>query len=200
MIKINSMTDNEIKEMAEAFADYDYGKNEKGLVVYFPDREKLIANLTAMIRSALQCGMVYATSEQKEGIIIITDTTEPMPFIPMLKLFHSMIKALTFKGFTNFTKHAQSGGGSIEAKFRKEKKQFIQVEMLVVRKQYQGQGYMRKLLGKAFELADKKQLPCIIVTDAALKKDKYVHLGMKLVNTRQADDGVFMYDMVRENH
>ena len=59
---------------------------------------------------------------------------------------------------------------------------------------------MRKLLGKAFELADKKQLPCIIVTDAALKKDKYVHLGMKLVNTRQADDGVFMYDMVRENH
>lgn len=197
MIRIDSMTEQEITEIAEAFADYNYASNEKGMLYLFPDRERLINYLKVMIHSALKCHMVYGTSENKEGVIILTDTTNPMPFIPMVKLFASMIKTLGFKTFNNFVKHAQSGGGSIEAKFRKEKKQFIQVEMLAVRKQFQGQGHMRTLLNTAFELSDTKNLPCIVVTDAALKKDKYVHLGMTLVNTRQIDEGAYMYDMVR---
>lgn len=82
-------------------------------------------------------------------------------------------------------------------KFRKEKRQFIQIEMLAVQKQFQDQGHMRALISNAFELADKKGLPCILVTDAALKKDKYVHLGMELANTRKVDEGSYLYDLIR---
>ena len=41
-------------------------------------------------------------------------------------------------------------------------------------------------------------LPVIVSTDAKLKKDKYEHIGMKLVNTRTLGERSFMYDFVRD--
>ncbi|WP_373212534.1 hypothetical protein [Ruminococcus sp. 5_1_39BFAA] len=58
---------------------------------------------------------------------------------------------------------------------------------------------MRALISNVFELADQKGLPCILTTDAELKKDKYVHLGMELVNTRKVDDGAYLYDLLRKS-
>lgn len=198
MTPVKSMTEEEINSVAEAFADYSYEYGERGLIYLFPNRDTLIEYLKGMVKAGLKSEMVYTNGPNREGFIIITDTTNPMKTGPMLMMFKSMIKALGIKGFKNFVKHCQSGGGSIEMKFRKEKKQFIQIEMLAVRKQFQGQGHMRELISNAFELADKKGLPCILVTDAALKKDKYVHLGMELVNTRKVDEGSYLYDLIRK--
>lgn len=197
MMPVNSMTEEEITRVAEAFADYPYAPGERGLIYLFPEREALIAYLKVMVRAGLKAGMVYTSSENREGFIIITDTTKPMPLGAMLAMFKGMIKALGWRGFQNYAKHCQAGGGSIEMKFRKKKRQFIQIEMLAIQKQFQGQGHMRALIGNAFELADKKGLPCILVTDAALKKDKYLHLGMELVNTRKVDEGSYLYDLIR---
>lgn len=197
MIPVNSMTEEEINSVAEAFADYSYAPGERGLIYLFPERKALITYLKVMVRAGLKAGMVYTNGKNREGFIIITDTTKPMPLGAMLTMFKGMIKALGFRGFQNYTKHCQSGGGSIEMKFRKEKRQFIQIEMLAVQKQFQDQGHMRALISNAFELADKKGLPCILVTDAALKKDKYVHLGMELANTRKVDEGSYLYDLIR---
>lgn len=198
MIPVKSMTEKEICAVAEAFADYSYAEGERGLLYLFPAREPLIAYLKTMVQAGLKAGMVYTNSESREGFIIITDTTKPMPLGPMLRMFGGMIRALGLRGFGNFARHCQSGGGSLEMKFRKEKRQFIQIEMLAIQKQFQGQGHMRALIGNAFELAEQKGLPCILTTDAALKKDKYVHLGMRLVNTRRVDDGAYLYDLIRE--
>ena len=71
--------------------------------------------------------------------------------------------------------------------------------MLVVCKQYQGQGYMRKALDIAFEEGRKRQCPVLLDTDAALKRDKYVHLGMNNIQTRKFDEGACLYDLVKEN-
>lgn len=198
MIPVRSMTEEEIDDVAQAFADYPYAEGERGLIDLFPGREQLLSYLKVMVRCALRSQMVYTNSENREGFIVITDTTRPMRTGPMLSMFLGMIKALGVKGFSNYVKHCQSGGGSIEMKFRKEKRPFIQVEMLAVRKKYQGQGHMRGLLENAFALARQKGLPCILVTDAALKKDKYVHLGMELVNTRKVGEGSYLYDLLRE--
>lgn len=198
MIPVRSMTEEEINDVAEAFADYSYGENERGLVYLFPNRDKLIAYLKVILRIGLKAGMVYTCSSKREGFIAITDTTKPIPMRLMIQMFTEMIKALGLRGFVNFSKHCQSDGGSIEMKLRKEKKDFIQVEMLAVRKQFQGQGHMRALIENAFELADKKGLPCIVVTDAELKKNKYAHLGMELINTRKVDEGAYLYDLMRK--
>ncbi|MCR5603782.1 MAG: GNAT family N-acetyltransferase [Lachnospiraceae bacterium] len=98
----------------------------------------------------------------------------------------------------NFTREFQVGGASLEKNYRDNRKQFVQIELLAVRKEYQGKGFMRPLVETAFETAKKAKLPVIVSTDAKLKKDKYEHIGMKHVNTRMLGEKSFMYDLVRE--
>ena len=130
MIPVKSMTEEEIAGVAEAFADYSYADGEHGLICLFSKREALIAYLRTMVRAGLKAGMVYTNGPDREGFIIITDTTKPMPLGPTLMMFKGMIRALGFRGFQNFIKHCQSGGGSIEMKFRREKRQFIQISKI----------------------------------------------------------------------
>ena len=92
----------------------------------------------------------------------------------------------------------QAGGESLERRYRSEKRQFVQIELLAIKKEYQGKGFMRSLVETAFEVADRNHLPVILSTDAKLKKDRYEHLGMSLVNVRQMDERSFMYDLARE--
>ena len=191
-----------MREYAEVFAYYDYGDDEIGMVPYYPgypDRTRLINYLVAMISVANDYNAVYATSKRKEGIIILTDTTAPYPAAASFKMMWRMTKALGLKNFMDIIKKFQAGGASLEKKYRDAKKQFVQIELLAVKKEYQGQGFMRPLVENAIELADKKHIPVILSTDAKLKKDKYEHLGLSLVNTRKLGEKSFMYDLVRDN-
>ncbi|MBQ8913580.1 MAG: GNAT family N-acetyltransferase [Lachnospiraceae bacterium] len=196
------LTKEEMREYAEAFAYYDYGDDEIGMVPYYPgypDRTRLINYLVAMISVANDYNAVYATSKRKEGIIILTDTTAPYPAAASFKMMWRMTKALGLKNFMDIIKKFQAGGASLEKKYRDAKKHFVQIELLAVKKEYQGQGFMRPLVENAIELADKKHIPVILSTDAKLKKDKYEHLGLSLVNTRKLGEKSFMYDLVRDN-
>ena len=85
----------------------------------------------------------------------------------------------------------------------KEKKPYIFVGLVCVREQYQGQGYMRKVLDLAFAEGDRLGVPVILETDAKSKCDKYVHLGMELAGAHdacQVDDlGIYgkLYDLIK---
>ncbi|MCM1126473.1 MAG: hypothetical protein NC429_08360 [Lachnospiraceae bacterium] len=79
---------------------------------------------------------------------------------------------------------------------KKEKKNFIKIELAAVAKPYQGQGYMRKTLDIAFRAGQERKLPCILDTDGRLKRDKYIHVGMQLAGTRKIEDGLYLYDMM----
>jgi ribosomal protein S18 acetylase RimI-like enzyme len=201
MLNRVKLTEREMKEFAEVFAYYDYGSEEIGMVPLFPDypdRKRLVDYLVAMIRTANEYDAVYATSDKKEGIIIITDTSKPYPASVMIKMMWRMMRALGFSNFLNIMKKFQAGGASQEKEYRDSKKQFVQIELLAVRKEYQGKGFMRPLVETAFEIGQKEMLPVIVSTDAKLKKDKYEHIGMKHMNTRKLDEKSFMYDLVRE--
>ena len=201
MLNKVKLSTEEIREFAEVFANYDYGAEEIGMVPLFPgypDSNKLVNYLSAMIRTANEYGAVYGTSDRKEGIIILTDTTHPFPEKAMIKMMLRMMIALGVKNFGQIMKKFQAGGASLEKTYRDSKKQFVQIELLAVREAYQGKGFMRPLVETAFELADRGNLPVIVSTDAGLKKDKYAHIGMKLVNTRKLGEKSFMYDLVRE--
>ena len=183
------------------FAYYDYGNDEIGMVPYYPgypDRTKLVNYLVAMISVAKEYDAVYATSDKKEGIVILTDTTHPFPKSAMFKMMWRMVRALGLKNFSDIIKKFQAGGASLEKTYRDSKKHFVQIELLAIRKEYQGKGLMRPLVETAFEVAKQGNLPVIVSTDAKLKKDKYEHIGMKLVNTRTLGERSFMYDLVRD--
>ena len=89
------------------------------------------------------------------------------------------------------------GGASLQDRMDKERKPYIFVGLVCVREQYQGQGYMRKVLDIAFAEGDRLGVPVILETDAKSKCDKYVHLGMELARTH--DLGAFgkLYDLIK---
>ena len=89
------------------------------------------------------------------------------------------------------------GGASLQDRMDKERKPYIFVGLVCVREQYQGQGYMRKVLDLAFAEGDRLGVPVILETDAKSKCDKYVHLGMELAGTH--DLGAFgkLYDLIK---
>ncbi len=134
----------------------------------------------------------------KEGILILTDTTHPYPGTAMFKMLWRMARALGFKNFSNIIKKFKAGGASLEKTYRDSKNQFVQIELLAVKKEHQGKGFMRPLAETAFEVAKQGNLPVIVSTDAKLKKDKYEHIGMKHINTRTLGEKSFMYDLVKE--
>ena len=78
---------------------------------------------------------------------------------------------------------------------KKNGEKFLSVEMLCVRKEYQGKGYMRKAMNDIFQLADEKGLP-VLETDETLKADKYRHLGMEQEGVRRFTPEIAFYEMI----
>lgn len=103
-----------------------------------------------------------------------------------------------FQNMKQFIDACFSDGGTIETRMQKEKRKFLRIEMLVVRKEFQGQGYMRRMMDFAYALAEERRIPVILDTDDKDKASRYVHLGMKLDRVRSCGERFHMYDLIRE--
>jgi GNAT superfamily N-acetyltransferase len=154
--------------------------------------------MKSFVIAGMESGTFYST-DHGEGYILITGTKGNHPgFSSLVKMTVIMKNALGGLGkLFSFLKQANSGCDKkpLEIQMKKQKKPYVKVEMLIVTEKYQGQGYMRKLMEFAYKIADKNGCPCILDTDAKGKCDRYVHLGMKLVQTRTAA-GCKIYDLM----
>ena len=181
----------------EVFVDYQYEDGEQGLFYLFPNKEAVRAYMSAFVRAGVRMGWMYATSEKREAYIMISDS-ESSPSVPvLLEFIKGGLKAFGFRGCISYIKALRSGGKSLESRMKKDKKDFIKIELLAVTKPCQGQGYMRKALDIAFRMGQDRKLPCILDTDGILKRDKYIHLGMKPAGTRKIGENSYLYDLVK---
>ena len=197
-VKLGNMTEGEIENIVEAFADYQYEDGEQGLFYLFPNKEAVRAYMRAFVRAGVRMGWMYSTSEKREAYIMISDSRSS-PSVPVLLEFaKDALKAFGFKGCISYVKALKSGGKSFESRMKNDKKDFIKIELLAVTKPYQGQGYMRKALDIAFRMGQERKLPCILDTDGSLKRDKYIHLGMGLAGTRKIGENSYLYDLVKQ--
>ena len=196
-VKLKSMTKKEIESIAEAFADYQYEDGEQGLFHIFPDKEAVKAYMRAFARAGLRSGWMYATSKNREAYIMISDSRSKPSVPALLEFVNGTLKALRLKGCISYLKMLSKTEKSFESRMKKDKKDFIKVELLAVTKPYQGQGYMRKALDIAFRMGQDSKLPCILDTDGILKRDKYVHLGMQSVGKRKLGENMYLYDLVK---
>ncbi|MBR1752786.1 MAG: GNAT family N-acetyltransferase [Ruminococcus sp.] len=81
-------------------------------------------------------------------------------FADGMKMIFAEKKALGgFGKMKDFVSACFCEGGSIETGMKKAKRKFIRIEVLVVRPEYQRQGFMRKMLDSVYRLADRKDLP-----------------------------------------
>ena len=123
---------------------------------------------------------------------------EKMGFKTMWPIVCGMLHNSTLKRLLQFGIAIKRGGASLQDRMDKEKKPYIFVGLVCVREQYQGQGYMRKVLELAFAEGDRLGAPVILETDAKSKCDKYVHLGMELAGVRDIGEFGKLYDLIKK--
>ena len=197
-VKVNTLTETEIRSIGDAFADFAYAEAECGMSYLAKDRQAVSDYICAYVRMAIKERVLYSTSEKHEAFIAFKRAGLTMSLSSAADLLGTAYRSADFthiltacKGFL----HSGKGYGAILSKF---KIPYIYVGMVAVTKDYQGQGYMRKLLEIAFEEGRKHGMPVVLDTDAKLKKAKYDHLGMKCVTTQHIADGAELYGMVYE--
>ena len=197
-VKINTLTEAEIRSIGDAFADHVYADGEFGMRYLAKDRQAVSDYICAYVRMAIKERVLYSTSDRHEAFIAFKMNGHGMSLSSAADLLGTAYKCADLshiftacKGFL----HSGKGYGAILSQF---KIPYIYVGMVAVTKAYQGQGYMRKLLEIAFEEGRRHAMPVVLDTDAKLKKAKYEHLGMKCVTTQHIADGAELYGMVYE--
>lgn len=155
-------------------------------------------HMKACFLAGYESGCLYSTSRRGEGYILVTCKGQDLSFKSGVWMIRAIVKNLGgLRGGIQFVRRIATGGKTYEDELKKKKIPYANLAMLVVRKEYQGQGYMRLLMEMLYQIADEKNLAVILETDAENKVERYEHLGMKLVKTRDLGEGVFMYDLYR---
>lgn len=196
MIKITEADEKIIHDIGYAFANYDYG-GEHGLIDAFPSRESVAAFICGYVRMALKSGMLYSTSENGEGYIAYKLPGQKVRLKAALPLAKGLLGSMKIGELIRFARIMSKGGSGLGKELDKKKKPYIYVGLVCVREQFQGQGYMRKVMSAAFAEGNRLGVPVILDTDAKSKCDKYVHLGMELVGTRNFGEHGVLYDLIK---
>lgn len=206
-MKVENLTKEELVRIGSAIGDsfyeHEYGKSangvqEKGLAELVGSRERMRKYMTACLIAGYESGGLYTTSENHEGYIVVLTPDTKMGIGTSLGMVCRIIGSVGLGSALRMVKQMRKGGISYEDELKKKKVKYAFLGMLVVRNEYKGQGYMRKLMEMLYEIADEKHLPIVFDTDAKNKADKYVHLGMTLAKTRDMGNGVILYDLYRE--
>lgn len=206
-IKVTNLSENEIeqicREIGDSFYNHAYGRKKDGTTEYglrklLDSREKMYQHMKACFLAGYESGCLYSTSSRGEGYILVTCKGQDLSFQSGIRMIRAIVKNLGgLRGGIQFVRRIATGGKTYEDELKKKKIPYANLAMLVVRKEYQGQGYMRLLMEMLYQIADEKNLAVILETDAENKVERYEHLGMKLVKTRDLGEGVFLYDLYR---
>ena len=102
-----------------------------------------------------------------------------------------------FQKVLDYSRISSNDGGTISQEIMKRNARYVSVDILVVLKQYQHQGFMREMMEFVYAHAQQYGIMVALETDDILKAKKYEHLGMILYRTRNCGHGYHVYDMIR---
>ena len=188
MIRCQNLTE---AELAEIGAQIAHGfLAEEGCFSVLPAEaaEKLF---TLIVTTCYETGHLYTTGENREGFCVYWTKKERPGAWVQLKMGMKMAKILPLKAGLRL-KNSQNCWKPTEKRYAK-RDDFVEVFLLAVRTEYQGQGHFRRMLEEAFSLAQQRGTICVLDTDSRTKADKYVHVGMQVVEQKTQRSGVTMY-------
>lgn len=197
-VRINTLREDEIRDIGDAFADFEYAKSEYGMGYLGKSRQAISDYICAYVRMAIRERVLYSTGDAHEAFIAFENPGVNMSLGSATDLLKTVPACVDAGHLFKMAKNCGLAGKSYGAILSKLKIPYIYVGMVAVRKEYQGKGFMRKVLEIAFEEGRRQAVPVVLDTDACLKKDKYEHLGMKCVVKQHFEDGVELYGMVYE--
>lgn len=190
MIKVEHKSKKEIVEIGRKIGEAFAAENA-GIVTMLP-REQSVKAFEIMTEYFYRAGVLYATSEKGEGYLAYwrKKAKPAMGSVPhMIKRFLCELPPKAWIAV------AQSGGEQYAKIFKKEP-DYIAVSMVVVMREFQGKGFMHKVLEQPFAEADSRNIPCVLDTDTPLKVKKYIHCGMELYGEKKIKQGISLYTMV----
>ena len=136
-------------------------------------------------------GVLYTTSDQHEGFLAYWHKKTKLKIKPAIHMVFRMLREMTFSGVMAVA----SSSGELYAKLYKKEKDYVAVSMVVVLREYQGKGYMKKVLAHPFQEAAEAGIPCVLDTDTQLKVTKYTKCGMKNTGKKKIKSGQYLYTM-----
>lgn len=189
LIKVENKSKEEIAEIGrkigEAFAA------EKAGIVTMLAEEQTVKAFEIMTECYYRAGVLYTTSEKGEGYLAYWRKREKPAMKPALHMIKRFLCELPPKAWIAV---AGSGGDQYAKVFRKEK-DYIVVSMLVVLREFQGKGFMHRVLEQPCAEATSKNIPCVLDTDTPLKVKKYIRCGMELCGEKKIRHGISLYTM-----
>ena len=76
MIKLAGLSDEQVTEIshriADAFFDYEYNKEDVGLIKFISTRDDMFTYMNAIVRAAYKSGVLYTTSDRQEGDLMLS--------------------------------------------------------------------------------------------------------------------------------
>ena len=146
---------------------------------------------TAIVTTCYETGHLYTTSRNQEGFCVYWTKAERPGLFPQLKLGIRFLRCLPLKAGI-LLKDSQNNWTPTEKRYKK-RKDFVEIFLIAVRKEYQGQGYFRKMLEEPFALARKRKTICVLDTDSKLKAEKYCHVGFHVIDHKKQKSKITMY-------
>ena len=195
-MKVNELDEGAIRDIGHAFGYYDYG-GEQGLASFFPSQEATSLYIQGYVRGMLRGVFLHSTGPRNEGFIAYKLPGQKIGWRTVKPLAGGMLRSLGLSGVLRLARAMKRGGPSLRDRFDKERKPYLFVWLVCVREEFQGQGYLRRVMDLAFTEGDRLGVPVILDTDAKSKCEKYQHLGMELAGTRPFGEDGLLYDLIR---
>ncbi len=197
MIRLTNLTEEETKAIGRRIGEAFYDEGE-GLFTRI-GREDAITALEIMTECYFRLDVLYTTSEQQEGYLAYWRKGEAKEWgMKMVRVsFHMAWRFLREIPFGSLKKLLPLMSNPYEKIYQKEP-DYVVISMVAVRREFQGQGYLRVLLEEPFRIAQERKIPCVLDTDTDLKVKKYISCGMKKTAETPIKGGGTMYTMERE--
>lgn len=192
MEKVINVSDTELREIkqiiGEAFVTNELF-HELGSI---EERQELVMRyMNAYVEYVYKSGLLYRTKDKK-GYIALAFTGEESK-IEKIKMVIKVFRRISFKKIRKILHHLKQ---IADGNKRYQKQPHIDVLMVCVKKENQGEGVARKLVEYAKTKAREKEVPLLIDTDMMEYAKMYQHLGCTLYNSIKADNGVTRYNLV----
>lgn len=182
--------------MADSFLDYEWTPGNLGMCEYL-DREHFYRFTRGYFEAAVRNGSLYCAGENNEGYMIFETPETKKSFVGSILQLKWALSSYGLSNGIRQIKEIMKSGTYLASEMKKAKKAYTKIEFIAVSKEYQKQGYMRKMIDHAFSESDRLGLPCILTTDDEKKVKIYEHFGMKMVKEHHVADNATYYEMYR---
>lgn len=148
-------------------------------------------------RAMVQSGLLYTTSKNHEGFIVLKKPSQSVSMKSMKYLVNGFVKTMSIKELLRYKKAMKDAGYSLKEEYMNHNKPFVYVGMVCICKQDPNNEILKQLMKLAFDEGNHLNVPVILDTDSQMKCENYKNIGMHLEQIRDLGEWGKNYDLIK---